>query len=78
MMFIMNTTQFIGNFDIFYLILQSYIFSIKYLTLILTIVGQCDSRYIMTLPIKQQRHFSMSRHTLSLIFLLVLSHSLRY
>jgi len=43
----MNTTQFIANFDIFYLILQSYIFSIKYLTLILTIVGQCDSRYIM-------------------------------
>jgi len=42
----------IGNLDIFPLISSSYIVSINKITLILTIISQCEVKHDVTLPIK--------------------------
>jgi len=42
----------IGNFEIFPLISGSILVSIHDITVILKIIGQCDVKRIMTLPIK--------------------------
>jgi hypothetical protein len=44
-------TSFISNFDIFILIF-SYVVNTNELFLMLKIIGQCDVKHIMTLPIK--------------------------
>ena len=48
----LNNIIFISNLDIFSLISPSDIVGIKEMTRILKIIGQCDVKHIMTVPIK--------------------------